>query len=204
MKIGPRYKIARRLGSSVFDKTQTQKFTLSESRRGAAKKGGRRPKAKSDYGLQMLEKQRARFTYGVGERQFSRYVSESVAKKGSNSVQDLFGRLELRLDNAVYRIGLAGSRQGSRQMVSHGHILVNGKKINIPSYAISKGDRLRIREGSLKSGLFKELEEKLKKPLPAWLSFDKDKREWEVVGIPVFTSSEQNFDLAAVIAFYSR
>ena len=202
MRIGPRYKIARRLGSSVFDKTQSQKFALSESRKGQKK--GSHPKNKTEYGLQMLEKQRARFTYGVGEKQFGNYVSGAVAAKGSNTVQDLFGRLESRLDNAVYRIGFGSSRPATRQMVSHGHILVNGRRVTIPSYNLSKGDRIRIREGSLKSSLFKDLAEKTKKPLPVWMSFAKDKNEWEVTGSPIYTPGEQAFDLSSVIEFYSR
>ncbi|MFA6535843.1 MAG: 30S ribosomal protein S4 [Candidatus Paceibacterota bacterium] len=202
MRIGPRYKIARRLGPSVFDKTQTQKFALSESRKGGKK--GAHPKNKTEYGLQMLEKQRVRFTYGVGERQFGNYVSAAVANKGTNTVQDLYGRLERRLDNVVYRIGLGNSRQATRQMVSHGHILVNGRRVTIPSYAMSKGDRIRIREGSQKSPLFKDLIEKTKKPLPTWMTFAKDKNEWEVTGTPVYVQGEQTFDLSAVIEFYSR
>lgn len=203
MRIGPRYKIARRLGSSVFDKTQTQKFALSESRRSQGKKSAH-PKNKTEYGLQMLEKQRVRFTYGVGERQFSNYVGKAVSTRGSNTVQDLYGCLERRLDNVVYRIGLGNSRQATRQMVSHGHILVNGRRVTIPSYTLSKGDRVRIREGSQKSSLFKDLSERIKKPLPAWLSFAKEKNEWEISGAPVYSPGEQVFDLSAVIEFYSR
>jgi len=203
MKIGPKYKIARRLGAHVFDKTQTQKFALSESRRGGGKRGAR-PKAKTEYGLQMLEKQRVRFTYGVGEKQFLKYVKNSVASKGTNTVQDLFSFLESRLDNVVYRIGLGASRQATRQMASHGHILVNGRKVTIPSYQLSKGDKLRIREGSLNKALFRDLAEKVKKPLPNWLTLSKTGNEWEVTGIPVYTAGEQMFDLASVIEFYSR
>lgn len=197
----PKYKVARRLGANVFDKTQGQKFNEREAR----KKSEKRSHPKSDYGLQMLEKQKAKVTYGVNERMFAKYVKSILEKAGANSPEKLISILESRLDNVVYRLGLATTRQASRQMVSHGHILVNGLKITIPSYAVSIGDKITIREHSLKKGLFSNLDEKLKDHnYPSWLAFDLTKKECRVQGAPKVSPTEVNFDTAAVLNFYSR
>ena len=127
MKIGPKYKIARRLGPAVFEKTQTQKFALSEARHAAGKKRDKRSKALSDFGLQLIEKQRVRFSYGITERQLSNYVEKAIETKGNPS-ENLFASLESRLDNVVYRMGIAHTRRLARQMVSHGHFVVYGKR----------------------------------------------------------------------------
>ena len=115
MIIGPKYKIARRLGAPVFEKTQTQKFALREQNRSTGGKMGKKPRAKSDYGLQMIEKQKARFSYGLSERQFSNYVKEALEKKTPKTTQTIFEFLERRLDNTVYRMGFATTRSGARQ-----------------------------------------------------------------------------------------
>ena len=197
----PRYKTARRLGANIFDKTQGQKFTEREAR----KKIEKRPRPKSDFGLQMLEKQRAKVTYGVSERMFAKYVKSILEKAGANSPDKLIFILESRLDNVVYRLGLAPTRQASRQIVSHGHIKVNGLKITIPSYAVSIGDKISIKESSAKKGIFTNIEEKLKtQNYPSWLAFDLPKMEAKVQGAPKLGALETNFDPAAVLNFYSR
>lgn len=201
MITGPKYKIARRLGTNIFEKTQTQKFALRQERKGG--KGPWRPK--TDFGMQMLEKQKARFSYSLTERQFSKYVKESVAKKGVNSINALFNRLEMRLDNVIYRAGFASTRLFSRQLVSHGHIMVNNKRVNIPSYTVSVGDVVTIRPGSLKKPVFANFEEKMKEAkVSAWLSYDAEKKEVKVTATPKYSSGEQAYDLRAVIEFYSR
>lgn len=201
MKIGPRYKIARRLGSAVFDKTQTQKFALSEAKHAPKTKGKR--KQLSEYGQQLLEKQKIRYTYGVAEKQFENYVKEALATKGASSADMLHEFLEVRLDNIVYRLGLAPSRQASRQMVSHGHFLVNGKRVTVPSYRMKTGDKFAVREGSKKSVLFADLTKKLDKFVnPAWLSFDAGKMQGEVKNRP--TKEGAILDFARVLEFYSR
>jgi small subunit ribosomal protein S4 len=200
---GPKYKIARRLGPAIFEKTQTQKFALRSQSKGDKKRGRGGPK--SDFGIQMLEKQKARFTYGVPERQFVNYVKASVAKKGVNSVELLYQKLESRLDNVVYRLGLASTRAAGRQMVSHGHILVNGRRVTIPSFQVSLNDEIKIREGSKKSALFQNLDERLKeRQSPSWIAFDMEKKEAKVQGAPKAVATEVAFDLGSVIEFYSR
>jgi len=204
MIIGPKYKIARRLGAPIFEKTQTAKFALSKERREKnSKRGFSRPK--SEYGLQLLEKQKARFTYCLTEKQFSKYVKEAMDKKGKSATSSIFESLELRADNVAYRAGFASTRLASRQMVGHGHMLVNGKRITIPSYKLSEGDVLSIRVASSGKPLFQGLDERLKAhTVPAWIKFDFDKKTATVQGMPKYEQSENLFDLNAVLEFYSR
>lgn len=202
MKIGPKYKIARRLGSPVFDKTQTQKFTASETRRGKGEKSKKR-KQLSEYGQQLIEKQKIRYTYNVSERQFANYVKEAISTKGGNAGELLQHFLEIRLDNVVYRMGLAPSRQASRQMVSHGHFLVNGKRVTVPSYRLKVGDVISVREGSKKSIMFADLGSKLDKYMyPAWLSFDPGAMTGTMKSNP--TREGSLLDFGRVLEFYSR
>ena len=202
MITGPKYKIARRLGAPIFEKTQTQKYALHLERK-AKKRGFTKPK--SDYGIQMNEKQKARFTYGLSERQFSNYVKEAIAKKSSNAPQLIFEFLETRLDNAVYRLGLSPTRSGARQMVSHGHISVNGRRVNTPSRRVVLGDKIEITARSLSKPLFANVDERLKNAAtPSWLKFDMTKKVAEVQGAPHLVKTENMFDLNAVIEFYSR
>ena len=201
MKIGPRYKIARRLGAPVFEKTQTQKFVIRSAQKN---QNSRKPKAKSDYGLGLIEKQKARYSYGITSKQFSNYVKKATEKKG-NSAEILVSLLEGRLDNVAYRSKFATSRQAARQMTSHGHLTVNGKIVTIPSYQVSIGDIIGIREGSKKKGLFTALDERLKTvKLPAWLKMDFEKKEIIVDGIPHALFTELLFSPNAVLEFYSR
>ncbi len=205
MKIGPKYKIARRLGPAVFDKTQTQKFQLSEARHARGKgKAGSRPKSRSDFGTTLIEKQRVRFGYGISERQLVNYVKKASQIKGGSASVHLFELLESRLDNTVYRLGLANSRRLARQMVSHGHITVNGTKTTIPSFSVKQGDVVSVREGSRKSVLFSDLAKKLQNySIPKWLRFDVEKIQATVEGTPVL-ESDGAINLNAVFEYYSR
>lgn len=202
MKIGPKYKIARRLNAPVFEKTQTQKYAASQAKK---TKKGRGPGQRSAFGEQMIEKQKARFTYLLTERKFSTYVRKAIASQGQ-TVPTLFSMLESRLDNAVYRAGLATTRSGARQMVSHGHITINGKRVNIPSYQVSEGETIGVRDGSSKKPLFAGVSERMKATTPpAWMKTDLEKNQVVITGAPVINSKVDTiFDLNAVIEFYSR
>ena len=138
MKIGPKFKIAKRLGAPIFEKTQSPKFELSLAR-SSARRTNRRHGQASDYKRQLIEKQKMRFTYGLTEKQLRRYIDEAM-EKSSQPVTVLMERLESRLDNVVYRLGLAKTRRLARQIVSHGHICINGKKMTIPSHKVRVGD----------------------------------------------------------------
>lgn len=201
MKIGPKYKRARRLGAPVFEKTQTAKYALSLSRKERAGKIPQRPK--SEFGQALLEKQKARFTYGLSEKQFRSYVDKSL--KSANVSNKLFSFLETRLDNILYRAGLVKSRAAGRQVASHGHTLVNGRRVTVPSILLKKGDIVSLRTGSANSPLFAESTERMKiLSVPAWLEINPEKREVRVVGEPAYERGGQVFDLGVVIGFYNR
>ncbi len=203
MKIGPKFKIAKRLGAPIFEKTQSQKFELSVARGG--KRSLKRPALASDYKKQLIEKQKMRFSYGITEKQLRRYVDEAIAKEGHKPVALLMDRLETRLDNVVYRLGLAKTRQFARQMVSHGHVVVNGKRLNVPSHKVRVGDVITVREGSRGSAMFAQIAEKHDAvSVPSWLSFDAKKLEGTVKGAPIYNPAETLFDPEQVMEFYSR
>ncbi|HWA31873.1 MAG TPA: 30S ribosomal protein S4 [Candidatus Paceibacterota bacterium] len=197
----PKFKICRRLGPGVYDKCQTPKFSTTSGKFGAP--GGRRPKALSEYGTQLVEKQKIRLSYGITERQLSNYVKKASHQKGAGAADKFYEELESRLDNVVYRMGLASTRRAARQMVSHGHFTVNGHKVTIPSYSVKQGDSVGIREGSKSKKLFEGLAEKNKEYIqPGWTSFDFARMEGKVTGKP--KNGDTFLDLAAVLEFYSR
>lgn len=203
MKIGPKYKIARRLGDRIFPKTQTSKFTISGTEKKRTGKKGRR--GGGEYGLQLIEKQKARFSYGISEKQFSNYVKKARAKKGPNSVASLINLLESRLDNAVFRLGLVKSRQAARQAVGHGHIMVNDRRVTVPSFAVRVGDKITVRPNSRTNGLFRDLSERLKDyTAPAWLQFDGEKWQGSVLAEPQTATAESSLNFGSIMEFYSR
>lgn len=203
MKIGPKYKIARRLDAPVFDKTQTQKFQLNKERKGKVRKG--RPKPLSEYGMQLREKQKARYSYLLPERQFARYVKDAMDDISGQPAQKLYERLEMRLDNIVYRLGLAPTKNAARQMVSHGHVLINGKRMTIPSHFVQVGDTIAVRDASKNKRLFDNLAERLEHyQQPSWLAFDIKKLSGSVEGRPQIADADLLFDIKAILEFYSR
>lgn len=204
MITGPRYKIAKRLGATVFEKAQTQKFALSADRSAKNKKRSRG--RQSEYGKQMLEKQKVRITYGLPEKQFRNYVRKSLAEVHNVQPSDrLHELLEMRLDNVVWRLGLSHTRRGARQMVAHGHVIVNGKKSRVPSQALFVGDKISVREGSLKHGVLVGFGERfLERPLPSWLSWDPKSMEGSVKERPTTSSADVAGDLVSVLSFYTR
>ncbi len=201
MIIGPRYKKARYLGVPIFPKTQTQKYAMRLQRK--SKTMGRRG-AKSEYGKQMMEKQKARFSYGIGGKQFTKYVKKALQNTGDNG-KNLLSILESRLDNVMVRAGYAPSHQAARQMVSHGHIAVNGVNVKIPSYQVRTGDTLTIREGSKSKVIFSKLDEQLKiTKHPSWISIDEKTKAIKITGKPVSETADLLFDVGAVLEFYTR
>lgn len=206
MIIGPKYKIARRLNAPVFEKTQSQKYVLSQAKKGATKKGGGRGRGqKSAFGEQMIEKQKARYSYLLTEKQFSNYVRKAMDSSES-TVPTLFALLETRLDNVVFRMGLATTRSGARQMTSHGHVTVNGTRVTIPSYKVYEGDVISVREASQKKPLFTGASERMKAvTAPNWIKADSDKLQAVITGTPSMANKTDTiFDLNVVIEYYSR
>ena len=202
MKIGPKYKIARRLGAGIFEKTQTQKFAVAAGKRVRPVPGAN---PKSSYAIGQLEKQRARYAYQISAKQLTNYVRGVIASKSAKQVEDLYAKLESRLDSVVTRAGLAKSRSMARQMVSHGHFTVNGVRTTVPSYHITKGAVIAVREGSKSSSMFAELEKRIKEAqIPGWITVDVKSHSAKVTGAPSYKSEGQPFDLAKVLEFYKR
>jgi len=200
LRIKSKYKIAKRLGPAIFEQTQSQKFALSEAR---SKKIRPRRRAASDFNRQLIEKQRVRFTYGISERQLANYVKEAYVTPDPSGKLHLL--LEMRLDSVVYRADLAPTRRAARQMVSHGHILVNGKRTTTPSHRVKKGDVLTVREGSKASPLFAGQAEKEEgRSIPQWLTVDISALKVDVAGEPMFSPAETTLDYSTVFEFYSR
>src|SRR3989344_6593363 len=204
-------KICRRAGEKLFLKEErcyTQKCPVARKPYppGFHKSDFRRPKrAMSEYGRQLREKQKMKFLYLLRERQFENYIEEALKGKGANIVSRLAEILELRLDNAVYRLGFAKARGNARQMVNHGHIAINGRKINIPSYRLKVNDKISIRTQSANRKIFHDLDIHFKKyNPPSWLEMDKIKKEGKVVAKPQAQDVENKADLSAIIGFYSR
>ena len=204
MKTGPRYKIAKRLGVTVFEKAQTQKFAVSAERSAKNKRRGRG--RQSEYGKQMLEKQKVRVTYGMPERQFRNYVRKALSTVHSTKPSErLHELLEMRLDNVVWRLGLAATRRAARQMVAHGHIQVNGKKTRVPSHALQVNDQIAVRQGSKEHGVWVGFAERFaERPLPSWISWSAKTMEGAVTERPTAASADPAGDLVSVLSFYTR
>ncbi len=159
----------------------------------------------SEYGLQLREKQKIKNIYGVNEKQFSNYVKEATSRHGVNPADRLYENLESRLDSIVFRVGFAPVRSMARQMVSHGHITINGRKVDIPSYKIKEGDVLGVREGSKGKVLFNDILPRLEKQnAPAWIKVDFKKAEGVIQGSPKLDKEDVVFNITSVLEFYSR
>lgn len=158
----------------------------------------------SEYGIQLKEKQKLRKIYNIREAQLRRYFGEAAKVRGV--VTDiLLAKLETRMDNIIFRLGIAESRAKARQIVGHGHILLNDKKIDIPSINVKKGDVVRIKKSSLAKPLFKDLEVRLKKyNPPAWLSLDKKDFFAAVLRTPAKEDVGSNIDFQMIVEYYSR
>jgi len=167
----------------------------------------RKTRTPSEYEKELREKQKLKKWYNLDERQFKKYIKKVLAARGK--VEDasviLIQKLESRLDNIIFRLGFATSRAQARQFVNHGHFLVNGKKINIPSYQVKKGDKVIPDPSFQKSKIFQGLKNKLKKQqIPSWLSFNPENFEAEVKGLPVFAEAAPPAEISAIFEYYSR
>ena len=165
--------------------------------------GGNRRRKVSEYGTQLQEKQKVKFVYGVLEKQFYNYYLKASNMKGPTG-ENMMTLLELRLDNVVYRLGLAKTRRMARQVVSHGHIRVNGEKVDIPSYSVKVGDVITLRPRSAQSEAFKALREGTTVLTPKWLTFDAPNLTGTVNELP--TRADIDFELQEnmIVEFYSR
>lgn len=165
----------------------------------------RRASPLSEYGKQLQEKQELKAQYNLRERQFQQYVKKALKLSSGNAEEQLVQQLERRLDNIVFRMGLGESRKQARQLVSHGHIHVNGKAVRIPSYQGKSGDKIRVRPNSQEKPFFKNRKLALKKyEAPPWLELHKEEMEATIKGVPQFTDAGVSVQIPLVFEFYSR
>ena len=194
---GPNNKQSRRLNFSILENGKDLKRPFGPGQHGKDRK--RKP---SNYSVQLTEKQKARFMYGISEKQFERLVEESGKMKGVHG-ENLFILLESRLDNLVYRIGFASTRRGARQLVNHGHIEVNGRKIDIPSYRVKPGDVIALRENS-KDHKGIEIALANVKSRVDFITYDEKKKSATYVRFPQRSELNAEINESLIVEFYSR
>ncbi len=205
-------KICRRVGQKLFlkgEKCFSPKCIMIRKNYPPGAKGKRRKREISEYGKGLKEKQKLKKSFGISEKQLRRYVREMLLEKKRkkiDSINLLIQKLETRLDNTVFRLGFAFSRSIARQLVSHGHFMVNNRKVNIPSFQVKKGDIISIKESSKKKGFFSDLDLFLKKHQPpSWLSLDKAKQEGKVVGLlDTEEVTSQGINIPLILESYNR
>ena len=197
-------KLCRREGQKLFlkgERCYSSKCAI-ERRNYAPGQHGQAKKKMSDYGTQLREKQKAKRFYGVQETQF-RNLFEKASKRQGKTGENLMILLETRLDNIVFRLGFAASRKEARQLVTHGHFTVNGKKADIPSMEIKAGDVIAVKEKSQKSPKFKEIRE-MSITVPAWMSVDVNKLEGKVVAVPRREEIDTPIAEHLIVELYSK
>ncbi len=195
---GPSYKKARRVGFSI---SETGK-ELARRPYGPGQHGNERKSKLSDYGTQLKEKQKVRFMYGVNERQFKKTFAEAAKMQGIHGTNFL-RLLESRLDNLVYRTGFATTRRGARQLVNHGHVTVNGKKVNIPSYRVKPGDVISLKDDDKNLKVVTESLSKVTKRVE-FITYDEGKMESTYVRLPERNELNADINEALIVEFYNK
>lgn len=195
---GPVYKKSRRLGFSVLENGKE----LARRPYGPGIHGADRKRKSSEYGVQLTEKQKLRFMYGLNEKQFRKTFDRAAQMRGITG-ENFLNLLECRLDNIVYRLGLAKTRRAARQIVNHGHITVNGSKVNIPSYEVKVGDVVAVKEQSLEHPAIKEaVSATLNRP--AYVTFDDKKMSGTLVRLPDRSELNQEINESLIVEYYNR
>ena len=198
---GPRARLCRRLEFPVFE---SPKFGNIRKNYPPGQQGQGRRRKLSNHGIQLREKQRIKYLYGILEKQFRNYFKKSVSKKGPTG-HNLLIMLESRLDNTVYRLGLAPTRSSARQLVNHAHFLVNNHKVNISSYQLSSGDIIQVRDKSKKLELFQESMRSVQGDNPRpWLTLDKAKLTGTFDSVPERDQIEEPIEEQLVVELYSK
>ncbi|OQY39014.1 MAG: 30S ribosomal protein S4 [Spirochaetaceae bacterium 4572_7] len=196
-------KIVRRLGVNIYGNSKYDKL-LKKKPQGPGKERGARSRNKvSDFGKQQIEKQKIRFAYGMSEKQF--FNSFLKAKKMPGLTGDnMMILLERRLDNVIFRLGMATSRSQARQLVSHGHVIFNGRKLNIPSAIVREGDVITIKENDKSIKMVRENISRSGRPVPAWMSLEADTIKAKIERIPFRTDIDTIANEQVVVEFYSK
>ena len=196
---GPKSKIARKFGEAIFgDDKAFEKKNYPPGQHGNNRRRGK----KSEYAIQLMEKQKAKYTYGILEKQFRNLFAKANRSKGVTG-EVLLQLCEARLDNVVFRMGIANSRRGARQLVSHRHITVNGELVNIPSYSLNAGDVVGVRE---KSKSLQAIQDALSanSSVYEWLTWNNDKMEGNFVSIPERIQIPENIKEQLIVELYSK
>jgi small subunit ribosomal protein S4 len=197
---GPKAKLCRRLGVNLFG---TEKYTkILRNRQSKPGVHGAKFSKKSEYGRQLEEKQKARYLFGVSEKQTAGYMTKANSQKGDTG-ENFLRLFERRLDNVIYVSQFAVTRPQARQMVAHGHFKLNGRRVDIPSILVRPGDRIEIVEKFKKSPLYADLD-KLKDYSPKWLKVDLKNLTLEVLALPEKDDLEKSIDSQLIVEFYSR
>ncbi len=196
--IGPAYKKSRRLNFSTLENGKD----LAKRPYAPGQHGNDRRKKLSEYGVQLQEKQKVKIMYGLNEKQFRRLFEKASKMKGVTG-ENMLRLLESRLDNVVYRMGLANTRRGARQVVNHGHITVNGTKVDIPSYSCKPGDVIAVKENSMGHPAIKASLE-AKNSLPAFVNFDANKMSGTYVRYPERSELNAEINESLIVEFYNR
>ena len=204
---GPSCRQCRREGVKMFlkgDRCYSEKCAITRRGKVPGQHGGARRGMMKDYGLQLREKQKAKRYYGVLEKQFRNYYVKANAAEGMTG-ENLLKLIERRLDNTVYRMGIAESRRDARQLVRHGHFTINGKKADIPSMLVSLNDEIAVIEKSKSMPKFKALAETLaNKNAPAWLDVDKEKMSAKVIALPAREDVDFEISEHLIVELYSK
>jgi len=195
---GSSFKQARRVNFSILENGKE----LAKRPYGPGQHGSDRKRKPSNYSIQLAEKQKVRFMYGLSEKQFKKTFKEASKLKGVHG-EDFLKLLESRLDNLVYRIGFANTRRAARQLVNHGHILVNGKKVDIPSYRVKPGDKISIKESSKNHGGIEIALANVSKRVE-FINYDEAKREAIYVRYPERNELNPDINESLIVEFYSR
>ena len=195
---GPQYKKSRRLGFSTLENGKE----LARRPYAPGIHGADRRRKSSEYGVQLAEKQKVRFMYGLNEKQFRKTFDRASKMKGIAG-ENFLNLLECRLDNMVYRMGMAKTRRGARQVVNHGHIMVNGIKVDIPSYEVKVGDVVTVKEQSLEHPAIKEAVEATLS-LPKFVEFDKNKLTGKLLRLPDRSELNPEINESLVVEYYNR
>ena len=197
---GPRVRISRRFGVPIFGPTKY----LERRNYGPGVHGPKSRRKTTDYGLGLIEKQKLRYYYGLLERQFRGVYEKALRRRGVTGEQ-MLQILETRLDNVVYHLGFANTRAAARQMVSHGHVLVNGRKVNVPSFALKVNNVIEVKNNNVSRQLAtKNLEVATSRSVPDWLLLDKENFKGTVMRIPTRDEIQPIANEQAVVEFYSR